>query len=224
MDDYTTTRSFLETLSTDDLSRKAESLGIDLPPDLNRVFVIEEILDALQEDEDPEEQELEESETDEAQAPEEKPLPDYYNATFLEVLIRDPLWAFVFWEVRQIDKDQFEKASQFEGYFLRVSSVPYQAKKTDESFVISVDPLDTAWYVCFPSQKGWFKVELCVQTGNSEQVLAASQPIKIPSCPGPDLYSENTTSLKGILDLSGMGQLKIIRSEERRSRLPQRCE
>ena len=38
------TRVFLDSLSTDELVKLADSHGIDIPPDLERIFVIEELL------------------------------------------------------------------------------------------------------------------------------------------------------------------------------------
>ena len=43
------TRSYLETLSSEDLNNLADDYGIDMPEDLNRRFVISELLEAAAE-------------------------------------------------------------------------------------------------------------------------------------------------------------------------------
>lgn len=223
MDELRLTRPYLETLATCDLAALAESLGLDLPPDLNRIFVIEEILDARPDD--PEGAEVDDPEglrvaDQEAVAA----LPESYNTTFIEVLIRDPVWAFAFWEIRPQDRDLHERAPDFGGYRLRVSAVGGARNGPEDSFYIALDKKDSAWYVCFPSAKGWFKVELCVVKNQGEQVLAASQPFRIPSCGDPSVLDSEDHPLRPILTLSGGDEFRILKSVDRASRLPQRCE
>jgi hypothetical protein len=216
------TKTYLDSLSTDELVKMAEGFGIDIPPGLERVFIIEELLDAAREEKEPEEEEApvcpkEFSETAE--------LPKQYNITFLEVMIRDPLWAFVFWEIKSHDKDIHEKAPDFGGYCLRVIPLAEKpAKQKEESFTVSVGTEDGAWYLGFPPAEGQYQVELCVLRGAEEQVLAVSRPFKLPrllSRPGlnrdspetvPDLYRSP------LILLSGAGVFPVIRNADRLSR------
>jgi len=170
MEEIPVTRAHLESLTTNDLIRMADNWGIDIPPDLDRIFIIEELLEIASEDS------LDEEETaalsDETAVPGESkiinsnanesvPLPRQYNITFIEVMIRDPLWAFVFWEIKAADKEQFEKAQDFDGYYLKVS--PWTApvdkpmgisedplrreNETDGIFIVPVKSDDTSWYL-----------------------------------------------------------------------------
>ena len=106
----------LESLSTDELIKYADSYGVDIPPELERIFIIEEILEAANADiQEPEDQiEVNPSYSEPA------PLPKQYNISYVEVIIRDPLWVFVFWEIKLHDKEVHENAKDFKGYFLRV--------------------------------------------------------------------------------------------------------
>ncbi len=230
MDELRLTRSYLETLSTGDLALLAERLGLDIPADLNRVFVIEELLET-------------DTEIDRALIPEDNELaiipaegdaklhlPDRYNATFIEVLLRDPAWVFAFWEIRSQDRDFYEGAADFGGYHLRVSSLevlsPGEGKGNAESFIISVEPTDSAWYLSFPSSKGLFKVELCVLKGKTEIVLAVSPPLRVPlNVSTLSVVNEQDDSPQTkILNLSGWDDFHILRNVDHVSRLPQRCE
>ena len=48
MDNSVLTRTYLETLSTSDLIALADDYGIDIPPELNRRFIIAELLEAAE--------------------------------------------------------------------------------------------------------------------------------------------------------------------------------
>lgn len=154
------TRSYLERLSTIELCRTAELYGLDIPSDLDRIFIIEELLDLAAGDES-DRFDFSDMPAIASGCPEPVPLPRQYNITFIEAIIRDPLWVFVFWEVKSSERDLFEKASDFSGYHLKVSLCsrsepavrerisPEDAEK-EGVFIIPVGGEDTAWYLGFP--------------------------------------------------------------------------
>ena len=47
-------------------------------------------------------------------------LPASYNETFIDVILRDPVWAYAFWEIKQSDREVREQDPRFAGYRLRV--------------------------------------------------------------------------------------------------------
>jgi hypothetical protein len=236
-------RSDLERLSTVELYRTAELYGLDIPPDLDRVFIIEELLDLAAGDEN--------DQFDSSDAPvivsghpEPAPLPRQYNITFIEALIRDPLWVFVFWEIKSSDRDLFEKASDFSGYHLKVSLrgrfepavreriTPEDAEKAG-MFIIPVGGEDTAWYLGFPRSEEagsgteasafdpgnrCYKVELCAGRGGEEVLLAVSNSFLLPELPkksaAPKGAPKNPLAL-----LSGSADFDILRSGDRQSRI-----
>ncbi|MDR3248021.1 MAG: DUF4912 domain-containing protein, partial [Treponema sp.] len=59
MSDLCLARPYLDSLTTEELARIADNCGIDIPPNLERIFIIEELLDYARA-EDEEEQEGEE--------------------------------------------------------------------------------------------------------------------------------------------------------------------
>ncbi|MDR1986302.1 MAG: DUF4912 domain-containing protein [Treponema sp.] len=221
------TRSYLERLTTYELIRLADGLGMEIPPDLERLFIIAEILDTASEAA-PAEAGSEPAQAlplRETHIPEPVPLPRQYNITFIEVLIRDPLWVFTFWEIKSADKECYEKAGDFKGYQLKVSPVdPAGAFQKEDSFTISVGPGDTAWYLGFPPGGGRFQVELCALRGGEALALAASPAFTVPTLftpsqpkhsgdgPRHDLYTP-------LARLSGLEDFRILRNEDRRSRM-----
>ena len=167
------TRAHLESLTTNDLLVIADKLGVDVPDNPDRVSLIDELLDISSQEDDS--SDSGESEIADSIFIEPVPLPKHYNITFIEVMIRDPLWAFVFWEIKSSEKEQFEKAADFEGYYLKVSrledngnystnhSIEYSANHFVEHsvehsiehsgqgyegfYTVPVKPEDTAWYL-----------------------------------------------------------------------------
>jgi hypothetical protein len=229
-------RPFLESLTTNELIKLADNQGIDIPPGLDRTIVIEELLETLGGDTaENAERPLPLIEKHQGTA---VPIPKQYNINYIEVLIRDPLWAFAFWEINTHDKEIHERASDFGGYYLRVVSSPWIANQ-DSSFTVQVGTGDSAWYLGFPPSGGRFKVELCVMRKDEPVVLAVSKPFRLPKLlepleNGDSAGTENSAGIKGagplgsgsppnpLLRLSGVDDYKILRNTLRSSRLPKR--
>ena len=196
MGEIPVTRAHLESLTTSDLIRMADGFGIDIPPDLDRIFIIEELLEIAASGgtgdtgdfsvDLPPEDDLADSGLVES-----VPLPRQYNITFVEVIIRDPFWAFVFWEIKTQDKEHFEKIQDFEGYYLKVSPWGLAAKPDAEGvFTVQISQNDAAWYLGLSpaieqskpplSRARQYKVELCAGAREGEAVLAVSSPFALP--------------------------------------------
>ena len=226
MDEVQINRAYLESLTTGDLIKMADNLGVDIPSDLDRIFIIGEILDIYSIDEEsvsPSENNLVDTVLVES-----VPLPKHYNITFIEMIIRDPLWAFVFWEIKAQDKEQIEKLPDFEGYYLKVS--PLVNEKTGSSaqteiknFRIHVKPDDTAWYLGLSpdmfneisqTEQNRFKVELCAEIKGEETVLAISAPLRLP-----ELYhAAGEHDANPLIHLSGYADFQVMRNNERQHR------
>ena len=210
-------RAYFERLTTDALLQMADDWGVDIPFGLDRIFIIEELLDIISEEEDGA---VLEPDMVDSGAGEAVPLPKQYNFTFIEVMVRDPLWAFVFWEIKSQDKEQLEKSQDFSGYYLKVT--PMAA--ASEVFRVPVKPEDTAWYLGFnpPLVTGnnnagiQYKVELCAVLKDNELVLVASKPFTLPVlyelsfCPGKEGVSGNS-----LCRLSGCEDFHVLRNSER---------
>ena len=211
MDDSRISRSSLERMSSLELSRLADRYGIDIPPELERMFIIEELLD-LTRDDDEEGGGEEEPPLREAGFLEPVPLPKQYNITYIEVMIRDPLWAFAFWEVKGADREFYEKSPDFLGYCLRVSPVDSPAGGKN-SFTVSVGPEDGGWYLCFPPAEGRYTVALCAEREGEETVLALSQPFRLPG-----LFDGARAAQSPLGRLSGAEDFPVLRQVDRFSR------
>jgi len=241
MEDTLVSRSYLEGLTTDELISMADKLGVDIPYGLDRIFIIEELLEIIsennEESDNPPEMDLVDSGLIES-----VPLPKQYNITFIEVIVRDPLWVFVFWEIKNQDKEQFERSQDFDGYFLRVSPQgttrevvsggggprirQYQQKgESDGIFMVPVKSDDTSWYIGFtpdmssgvmPDSRRFYKVELCVVIKGEETTLTVSNPFRLPELselPSGIAKSDSYNNPLGLL--SGYRDFRILRSGDR---------
>jgi hypothetical protein len=225
MDDPHLKRPLLESLSTGELIRLADSYGIEIPPGLERAFIVRELLDiALDAEPDSDEEWEANQNVVHGDLTETAALPKQYNITFIEVMVRDPLWAFVFWEIKKSDKEFFEKESGFKGYCLHV--IPLESEghgEKEQPFMVPVGIDDTAWYLGFPPAEGSYQVELCVSQDERETVLACSRLFRLPRFLDPPAVKTGTDASGEIqaiyqnplVILSGAADFQVIRSAER---------
>jgi hypothetical protein len=220
------TLAYLESLSTGELIDLAAGNGVDIPPGLERAFIIEELLclthDPDDKDGGTEFCDISHRDSHHHEFAEFMVLPQQYHVTFIDVLIRDPLWAFVFWEIKANDRSLYENAADFKGYCLRVTPLNEDSLQPDEaaSFMVTVNSGDSARYLGFPPEDGrCFKVELCMLNREGCTVLAESRPFRLPRLiklrPDKDLQAEYRNSLA---ILSGIDRFSLVQSEDRQLR------
>jgi len=159
------------------------------------------------------------------------PLPKHYNISFVETLIRDPLWTFVFWEIKKQDRDFHENSVHFDGYRLRAVPLKEPGFRPDmaASFTVTVGRNDCGWYMGFPAN-GWrcYKIELCAKHRNDYTVLAESNMFSLPRPVQPRLETasrvmdidEEIQALyrNPLAQLSGIDRFLLYRGIDRQSR------
>ena len=211
------TRTRLENLSNDELIRLADSFGIDIPFGLERIFIIEELLEysSAASDENHDDLKVDLS------LPETAALPVQYNISFIEVIIRDPLWVFAFWEIKSHDRELHENANDFNGYCLRI--IPLSETEEElksSSFTIPIEKDDSARYLGFAEHsseiKGRYVVKLGVVRGGNEMHIASSKPFCLPRLiENDDINAMNENPL---VNLSGVQEIITTKSTDRLSR------
>jgi hypothetical protein len=244
MEEHRITKEYLESLSIGELTSMADAYNIDLPPELERIFIIEELLDFLSEDEDIAEETA--PLQGEIRYLEPVPLPKQYNITFIETILRDPRWVFAYWEVRSSEREKYERDSEFEGYKLLVEPLSHKAgsvdvrlkgpnSEDDDVFTILVGNDDHAWYLGFPPGGGRYRVKLCVLKGEERIILAVSRPFVLPllahnykcneSRAGVRLDPQEAEIYRNPLSLlSGVEDFHILRNEDRVARVKRYCD
>ena len=214
-------RPWLESLSISELAELAENLGLDIPPGLERIFIIEELLlesSAMCEQKPEDDLEINPS------FAEAVALPKQYNISFVEVFIRDPLWIYVFWEIKSHDREMHESADDFNGYCLRV--IPLSEEENvpiprENSFTVSIDVNDSARYLGFAEHSlqtaGRYLIKLGVIRGDSELQLAISTPFSLPRLIENEII--NDLEQNPLVRLSGIQDLTTIKNTDRESRI-----
>jgi hypothetical protein len=212
-------RPFLESLTTAELIKLADRAGVDVPPGLERIVIIGELLETLDDaGEGAGKKNL--FVTEERRLPASTaPLPRHYNISYVNVLVRDPLWAFAFWEINAHDRELHERAGDFGGYCLRVESDPLSGAVGDSSFTVQVGIGDSAWYLGFSPSGGTFRVALCA-VRREDIVLAVSEPFSLPNLHEPLGNRYSKASHNPLLRLSGIDEFSILHNTSRSSRLP----
>jgi len=213
-------RQWLESLSNGELINMAEGIGIDIPPGLERIFIIEELLESSNTDG----QEVKDDIEINPSYSEAVALPKQYNISYIDVIIRDPLWVFVYWEIKGHDREEHENAGNFKGYCLRV--VPLNEGETiptskENSFTVSVGAEDCARYLGFAEQSSQtadrYIIKLGVIRGDQELQLAASQPFSLPRLIKDD--SICALDQNPLIRLSGVQDFSTTKSTDRQSRI-----
>ncbi|HTX72062.1 MAG TPA: DUF4912 domain-containing protein [Rectinemataceae bacterium] len=217
----------LESLSLEALCALAEKMGLDLPAGLDRPFVVEEILDALVEDSEDrrsagdeavhvDEKKYSGSELDGLDAPKDDVpgLESRYNETTIRALVRDPSWAFAYWDVSDSERAALAGEESAAPLFLRVVDLSSGCEDAAcEHFDIPVSADDQQWYINLPHGGMRFRIDLCTRkAGNHSaraRTLARSNILSSPRQelhPGPGGIDQSSARL---LNLSGISDLRI---------------
>ena len=203
------TRQYLETLSSADLMDLADDYDIDVPADLNRRFIIGELLEVAEELKASKDSDMIIS--SESVSEESADLPKSYNETFMNVVLRNPAWAFVYWDISENDRSGFTPAADFRALVLRVSFFADEDSAVpEESFDVQIDASIREQYVLFPAGKNLVRIDLVVQyQSKPDSVLAYTQKYVLPqgsrllssALPGHDVEISEIAALSSLKDL-----------------------
>jgi len=205
MDTFLVSRSYLETLSTADLINLADDYGIEIPPNLNRRFIIAELLEAAEDTDDGDKEDLLDDKHNFKYYDE---LPKSYNETHIGALMRNPVWAFVYWDIRTTDLQEITQTKSFLGLVLRVSFYTGESESPKDSFEISVSLDNREQYILLPAHEKLFRIDLIAEFGAMEpRMLAYTKKMPIPYG-HPEISSTSLeTKFSPILELSGLPEL-----------------
>ena len=213
----------LNGLSIDALYALADKMGLDLPPDLERLFIVEALLEAFEEDNEDrksfgdaavhiEEKKYSGSELDEIDASLDAApcIERRYNETVVHVIARDPEWAFVFWDVRDDELDELRASDAFSSLFLRVIKEPGYDGKSSASFEVVVGDDDDHWYLHLPEEDRAYRVDLYAKIGSKSRLLAHSPVIRTPRALMADSLVDLDPATAELATLSGLASLEIV--------------
>ncbi|HUX42348.1 MAG TPA: DUF4912 domain-containing protein [Rectinemataceae bacterium] len=213
-----------ESLSDQDLQAIADRMGLGLPPDLDRIFVVEEIVEALAEDRLERDRGTEAplyvedakywcSDEGGARSQENPPrLETRYNETIIKALVRDPSWAFALWDISETDRGAIEAASEESKLFLRVSETDDRDGGRPPFFDIPITVDDSQWYINLPRPEARYRIDLAFRSDGKVRALARSLDFVVPR----QYIGEISPSApdRRLLELSGLSELSIEKVED----------
>ncbi len=190
------TKEKLLQFSVEALVEMAEEEGISVVQGTPKETIVEQLLDAIEEDQSEREMgnnplmRVVETKYDlvvEAPLPQEWdkfPLLSNYNETYIRMILRDPLWAFAYWEVKESDLARLNAESGVGDLLLRVHELagsPGSDGKGIDYFDIPVRACDSSWYFNLPNLGCTYRIELVCRRAGSERTLCRSNSVASPS-------------------------------------------
>ena len=134
-------------------------------------------------------------------------LPESYNETKIALLLRDPLWAFAYWDIKQNHVEKIESLGEA-NLRLRVYQVDEKGRSSrvhTEFFEIPVKLTDRSWYINLPKTGVKYRLKLILRSGTHEEVLCESNTVESPTIslnPTADYASDE--QFRAILAVSGI--------------------
>lgn len=201
-------RQYLESVSTADLIAIADDYGIDIPDNLNRRFIIGELLELA-------ENQKEEKKSDdlllEQNVLEEQELPSTYNDTTISLFLRNPAWLFAYWDIKESEVTSLKRNPDFENLILHVSFYNNENdEKPTDTFDVKVQLDQRELNVLLPVKKPYLMVSLAYSLkSEAPKVLTFSKRIAVPQersdirevQPGKKFDMSQLTELSGMKEL-----------------------
>ena len=104
-------------------------------------------------------------------------IADRYNQTKLVFMVRDPHWAFAYWEMDNNTLDRLSEKARSIHLILRVHETE---SVQPSSFDIPIQFSDSSWYIYLPDQDCSYVLELGFLDRRRYSCLASSNPIRTP--------------------------------------------
>ncbi|MCX7787033.1 MAG: DUF4912 domain-containing protein [Spirochaetes bacterium] len=194
-------RERLEALTDEALRKLAALEGLDVPDDVERILLIDAILEVLEEKQ--EEQELQNNNLMQVSQKKydltlldiestseeniETMLPLSYHETKIQFLLRDPYWAYVYWDVKGGSLSALKRELEAENIVLRVlryrglpKGEQYSSAEVVDSFDIDLGCKDYSWYVNLPVQDTYYSVALVFTSKQQEFIVSQSDVQYVP--------------------------------------------
>ena len=111
-------------------------------------------------------------------------IPEHYPNTSIHMLLRDPYWAYAYWDINQFDLQTMLQACESPQFLLRVYLLPARGAdpaEAESSFEIPITATDTSWYINLPEPGAWYQVDLIfIAEREQERLLSRSAAIESP--------------------------------------------
>ena len=205
MENVDINRIQLEALPYSELLGMANALRLDAPDNFNRNFLIGEILEAYSENEC----DALDIQNSEKTAASEQALPLSYNQTEIKVALRDPAWAFVYWDISSADLESLRHAF-ISRLILRISSfTEAEQHKPDRFFDLHIRSEANEQYVLIPSGSRFIRADLIFNLDGIIDILSSSDVVELPA-PSPLFAQARPGKFGGISPILALSDVKYI--------------
>ncbi len=189
------TKERLSQLSYQYLQELAQKKGVDVPHPCTKDVLVDLIFEMIEDEKDDREKEnlaiqieekkylLSDDEDLETQEKTDYPILERYNETKVKFMLRDPSWAFAYWDIKDTQLKQLKADPTFRGLFLRVYEIKDESFSGDnylDYFDISVQFSDTKRYINLPRQGNAYCIDLICRIHGRERILARSGTVLTP--------------------------------------------
>ncbi len=219
-------RTRLEELSIEGLLLVASQNGLEPDPDVDRDYLIGQLVDIIRENR--EEREAGNSKTvriqqkkfsiihDDEAPPTENlldgfTLPDHYETNRITLMLRDPHWAYTYWDLSTVKAREYQSSTRFDGMFLRVLQLDGASEdlRIRDSFEIPVQIDDTSWYIYLPRLESYYRIQLVAKNNHRRELLAVSNEVYVPRGRLPFTPEEMDTHRMALYELCGLEYLEV---------------
>lgn len=230
------TEERLQLLPEDFLREIAVKEGISFEGSIDKQELIELILEAIEEDREEKklannpamrikERKFDNTLNEQFDFEEDQyPLPEKYNETKIMMLLRDPAWAYTYWDIKESDIDAVKVGAAEGTLLLRVYELrapEKQKSNINDFFDIPLSMDDNSWYINLPNQGVYYCVELILVSDEVEKPLCCSNTVRSPLWEVGAL--EDFTHLKGSgNDLLLVASVYDLSLSESSQKIPQR--
>lgn len=117
-----------------------------------------------------------------SEKPQEQELPESYEDSYCGLLLRDPDWAFCFYEIKSIAWQNYSKQGGFKGFFLQLmeNQTPEINGPMNTTYRIMLDSRLGSRYIQLPKQGYYYQIEIVVVSATDRTVLTQSSIIYSP--------------------------------------------
>jgi hypothetical protein len=111
------------------------------------------------------------------------PIADRYNQTKIVFMVRDPHWAFAYWDIDNKTYEKLPDKEESHQLILRVhetESIRTPSSGKPAFFDIPIQLVDSSWYIYLPNQDCSYILELGIVRDGRYSCLARSNPLRTP--------------------------------------------
>lgn len=144
-------------------------------------------------------------------SPDDLDLPEDYNETRIVMMVRDPAWAFAYWEIGTSTLDELEEDDEEAlDLVLRVTGgESSNGFGGGEQFDIPVKASDRTWYINLPRPEARYWIDLIARGEEGETLLARSNTVLVPPGGLIDERKNGVSPSDHIIAYSGLEKLDV---------------